>query len=211
MKQLHRLCALSGVALVCNLTALPLTAQDSPPPRPAAAPVQPPDGPRPARDAQAQRRNFDPAQFMQTIQQRMLEGYRDKLDIKSDDEWKLVEERIGKVLKARMDTLTGGGGFMGFGGMGGGGGMGFGGGGPGGGGGQMRGLQALLGQPSPEAEALQKAVEAKASAAETKDALVKYREFKKRKQDELVKAQTELRQVLTPHQEAVMVLTGLLD
>jgi Spy/CpxP family protein refolding chaperone len=92
------------------------------------------------------------------------------------------------------------------------GGMSFGGGGAGGGGGgPMRGLQALLGQPSPEAEALQKAVDANASAAEVKDMLAKYRELKQRKQDALLKAQNELRQVLTPRQEAVMVLMGLLD
>jgi hypothetical protein len=206
MKQLRRLCILSGIVLVCRLAALPLAAQVAPPPSPAPVPVQPPGNARPARDAQAQRRNFDPQQIMQNMQQRMMGNYRDKLDIKSDDEWKLVEERIGKVLRARMDTLGGGGGFMGFGGMS------FGGGGAGGGGGgPMRGLQALLGQPSPEAEALQKAVDANASAAEVKDMLAKYRELKQRKQDALLKAQNELRQVLTPRQEAVMVLMGLLD
>ena len=209
MKKLCRLSALSGVVLVCGLSALPLAAQDTTAPRPAPVPAQPADNARPGRDPQAQRRNFDPQQFMQNMQQRMMDNYRDKLDIKSDEEWKIIEERIGKVLKARMDTLAGGGGFMGFGGMG------FGGGGPGGGGGggggPMRGLQTLLGQPSPEAEALQKAVDAKASAVEIKNALAKYREFKKGKQDMLIKAQTELRQVLTPQQEAVMVLMGLLD
>ena len=207
MKKICPLSTLSGVLFACGLAALPLAAQDSPPPRPAPIPVPPPGNARPARDAQPQRRNFDPQQFMQNIQQRMMDNYRDKLDIKSEDEWKLVEERIGTVLKARMDTLSGGSGFLGFGGMG----FGGPGGGGGGGGGQMRGLQALLGQPSPEAEALQKAVDAQASATEVKDMLAKYREFKKRKQDTLLKAQADLRQVLTPRQEAVMVLLGLLD
>src|SRR2546422_5576622 len=67
------------------------------------------------------RGNFDPEQ----MRQRMMERYRESLEIKSDDEWKAIEPRITKVMDARREI-----GFPG----------GFGRGGPGGpGGGRSRG------------------------------------------------------------------------
>jgi hypothetical protein len=99
------------------------------------------------------RRGGDPEQF----RAQMMERYREQLDVKSDDEWKIIETRIGKVMEAQRDSRMGGG----FGG-------GRGGGRRGGGdanadGGNRRGGGggAFGGQTAPEAEALQKAVEAK--------------------------------------------------
>ncbi len=118
---------------------------------------------------------------------------------------KIIEERLSKVTQARMATMADGGGMMGFGGMGGRGGPG--GGGPPGG----RGLQSLFGQPSAESQALQQAIDSKASAAEIKSRLAKFQAARKEKQANLVKSQNELRQVLTPRQEAIAALMGLID
>ena len=138
------------------------------------------------------RGNFDPAEF----QKRMLERTREQLEITDDAEWKAIEPLVTKVNEARMASLT----TRGFGGRGG---RGPGGqGGPGGPGG--------FGQPNPDVEQLQKVIDAKASNAETKAALDKFVAARKAKQAELEKAQATLRKVLTPRQEAIATLNGLL-
>jgi hypothetical protein len=146
------------------------------------------------------RGNFDPAQ----MQQRMLERYKDLLEVTSDDEWKAIEPRITKVMEARRDSMMGGMGRGMFG-------RGPGGGGnpPGGDQGQQR-RGGMFGTPSPEAEALQKAIDSKASKAEMKAALEKYANYRKTKQADMEKAQAALRELLTPRQEAVATLNGLL-
>ena len=106
--------------------------------------------------------NFDPAEF----QARFLERTRERLEITDDAEWKAVEGLVIKVNEARQAV---GGGRFGRGGRGGGGG----GGGQGGGG--------FGPPPSAEEEALQKAIDSKASAAELKAALAKYQEARKAK------------------------------
>ena len=128
------------------------------------------------------RGNFDPAEF----QKRMLERTKETLEITDDTEWKALEPLITKVGEARLAVGFGRGG--GRGGRGGG----FG------------------GQPNPTAESLQKAIDAKASNAETKAALDKFVADRKAKQAELEKAQAALRKVLTPRQEAIATLNGLL-
>jgi Spy/CpxP family protein refolding chaperone len=140
------------------------------------------------------RGNFDPAQF----QQRMMDNIREQLGFTNDTEWNAVQPLIQKVTDARRDA--GGGGGMGRmfgrnrGGQGGGGGRG--GFGP---------------QPSPEAEALQNAIDANAPTAQIKDALAKYEASQKAKQAKLVQAQEDLRKVLTTKQEAQATLLGLLQ
>jgi hypothetical protein len=133
------------------------------------------------------------------------------LEVKGDDEWKVLSERITKVMDARREVGFGGGP----------GGFGFGRGGrpPGGadnnppaGGndqGARRGPRGF-GEPSPEADALQKAIDSKASAEELKTKLAKLREARKEKEASLEKAQEELRKVLSVRQEAAAVLAGLL-
>jgi gentisate 1,2-dioxygenase len=68
----------------------------------------------------------------------------------------------------------------------------------------------MFGQPSPEAESLQKAIDAKAPKAELKAAVVKYQESRKAKQAELEQAQDALRKVLTARQEAIATVNGWL-
>lgn len=151
---------------------------------------------------------FDPAQ----MQQRMMDRMREQLDVKSDDEWKLIQTRIEKVMAARREA---GGMGMGMGGM-----M-----------GPRRQQQqgqdnqnanannqqrrqrgGMFGPqtPNPEAEALQKAIEAKAGKEDIKAKLDAYRASMKTREAALEKAQADLQQVLSVNQEAQAVLMGLL-
>src|SRR5262249_30513321 len=138
------------------------------------------------------RGNFDAAQF----RQRMMDRLKEQLEVTDDTEWKAIQPLVQSVMDARMASASGIGRGM------------FGGGRRGGGdGGGNNGDQARrgpFGQPSsPEAENLQKAIDAKAPKAELKDAIAKYAEYRKTKQAELEKAQAELRKVLTVRQEAI--------
>jgi hypothetical protein len=148
--------------------------------------------------------NMDPQQIQAMIQQRVMDNLREQLVITNDAEWGVVEGRLSKVVAGRMDTMMSGGmGMMGR--------MGPGGpGGRGGGNGAGRGF-AGFGQPSPEATALQSALDSNAPASQIKAALDKFRDARKRKQAELAKAQDELRQVLSMRQEAALVSMGMLD
>ena len=172
---------LAGVASVMSLGTSQLVAQ------PNGGPGGGPGG-----------RNFDPAQ----MQQRMLERYKELLEVTNDDEWKAIEPRVTKVMEGRRDTMGGMGRMFGRG--------------PGGGGNPPGGDQGqprrggMFGTPSPEAEALQKAIDSKASKAELKATLEKYVASRKTKQADLEKSQAALRELLTPRQEAIATLNGLL-
>lgn len=139
--------------------------------------------------------NFDPAQF----RQRMMDRFRERLEITDDSEWKAIQLLIQNVMDARAAMGAGGRGRVGRGGR--------------------RGEQVNAGaQPSrpdrppgnPAAEELQKAIDAKAPSADMKAALAKYAEYRKGKQAELDKARDALRAVLTSRQEAIATLSGLL-
>lgn len=146
------------------------------------------------------RGNFDPSQF----RQRMMDRLKEQLEITDDSEWKAIQPMIQAVMEARMGAMAGMGRGM------------FGG--PrragGGGGDNNNGDQPRRGPfgqpPSAEAEALQKAIDAKAPKAEIKAALDRFVAYRKAKQAELEKAQEELRKVLTSRQEAIATLNGLL-
>ena len=148
--------------------------------------------------------NFDRAQFRQD----QLDRYRDRLEVKSDDDWKKIEPLIGKVMDAQREARMGMGGFgFGFGGRGG-----RGGGDAGGTGDQAntntnrnRGRQS-----NSESEELQKAIDDKAPADEIKAKVAKLREARKAKEAALAKTQEELRQALSPRQEAGAIIAGLL-
>jgi hypothetical protein len=141
------------------------------------------------------RGNFDPAQF----QQRMMDNIRVQLGFTNDTDWNAVQPLIQKVTDARRDVGFGGGmGRM----------FGRNRGGNGGGGGGRGGFGP---QPSPEAEALQKAIDDNSPAAQIKAALARYETSQKAKQAKLVQAQENLRAVLTVKQEAQATLLGLLQ
>jgi hypothetical protein len=144
------------------------------------------------------RGNFDPAQ----MQQRIMENVKERLGFTNDTDWSAVQPLVQKVMDTRRDVGFGGAGRMMF----------RRGGDNNNGGGDNAGRRGGFGgQPSPEAEALQKALEANAPAAQIKSALEKYRDSQKEKQAKLEQAQATLRKVLSTKQEAEAVLLGLLN
>src|SRR5437867_12659643 len=126
MKRLNQALAVAGVAVALSFSTAQLRAQGRP-----------------------DRGNFDPTEF----RQRMMDNYKERLEVKSDDEWKIIQERIDKVMTAQRDARLGGG----FGR--------FGGGRRGGGDNADAGNNRpnRFGGDNPDADALQKAIEAKAS------------------------------------------------
>jgi hypothetical protein len=147
--------------------------------------------------------NFDPAQF----QQRIMDNIRDQLDFTNDTDWNAVQPMVQKVMDARRDLGGGGMGRM-FGGRNRGGNNG---GNDNGNNNARRRGGMFGGTPSPEAEALQAAIDNNAPSAQIKDALAKYRASQKAKQAKLDQAQENLRAVLTVKQEAQATLLGLLN
>ena len=145
-----------------------------------------------------ERGNFDPEQF----RQRMQDALKERLEVTDADEWKLISSRLEKVQEAQRYTR---GNPMGAFRPRGGGDGDRGGRGPGG-----RGFANFGSATLPEAEALEKAIESKASADEIKAKLAKLREARKAKEAELEKAQNDLREVLSARQEAIAVTMGLL-
>jgi hypothetical protein len=144
--------------------------------------------------------NMDPQQMQDMIAQRINDAFREQMNVTNDDDWAIIEAKITAVTKARTALLADGG-MMGMGGM-----M-RGGRGGGGGGGFAR----MFGTPSPEAQALQSAIDANAPAAQISGLMTKFRAVHDAKQATLVKAQEDLRSVLTTRQEAIALLGGLLN
>lgn len=183
--------SLASLLAVCGLILSTATgsllAQNEAPAAPQGAPGGP--GGRQGRG------NWDPEQ----MRQRMMERIREQLAVKDEAEWGVIESRIKKINDARSGM---GRGFGGFGGPGG----------PGGPGGRQGGRQGPggFGQPNPDAEALQTALDSGASADDIKSKLTAYRAAAKQKEAQLEKAQDELRQLLSVKQEARAVLLGLL-
>ena len=185
--KLNRIITLCAMAATLAISANSLLAQDALATKPAGTDGQP-----------RNRGNFDPAQF----QQRMLEGTRNRLGFTNDVEWEAVKPIVQKVMDAQIAARSG----------------------------QLRGLMggrtrggnngdqasnssrpSFGGQPNPEAEALQKALDDNAPAGQVKDLLAKYKAAQKIKQDKLEAAQAELKTVLTTKQEAQAVLLGLVN
>lgn len=125
--------------------------------------------------------NLDPAQMTERFAERIKEDLAF-----SDEEWKAVKPLVVKVMDARMKANA-----------------------------NMGGLRGRRGgdQPSanPTADALSKALEAKAPTEEVKAKLAAYREQQKKNEEELKTAREALRKVLSVNQEAQLVLRGLLD
>jgi Spy/CpxP family protein refolding chaperone len=153
--------------------------------------------PQQQQDMIQQFQNMDPQQIPGAIQERVNGSLREQMGVTNDDEWSLIQERINAVSKARAAVMADGGGMMGMGGMRGG----F-------GGGRGGGMSSRL---SPEAQALQQAIDDGAPAAQIKDLLAKLQAVRRAKQAALVQAQDDLRAVLTIRQEAVAQLIGLLS
>src|SRR2546427_2216810 len=82
MKKLNQFLVSGGIAALVCLRNRDLAAQDQPAPR----------------------GNFDPAQF----RQRMMDRYKERLEVTSDDEWKVIQDRIEKVTQLQRDLRIGG-------------------------------------------------------------------------------------------------------
>lgn len=140
---------------------------------------------------------FDPAQF----RQRMFDRMQEQLGA-SEDEWKVLQPKIEKVMNAQRDG-RGGGGFMGM----------MGAGAPGG---RRPGGQNTDRQPETPvgkaAQDLRTTLENKdASADEISKKLQALRDAREQAKQELAKAQKELKELLSQRQEATLVMSGMLD
>ena len=148
---------------------------------------------------QRQKGGWNPEDMRARIAERM----RELLDVKSEDEWKLIYARIEKVTEAQREARSLNGDmrllFSRSGDQGGGAA-------PGG----TRGGSPFGGTPNPEAEAFSKAVTNKAPTDELKQRMAKMREARKAAEAKYDKAADDLRQVLTVRQEATLVAVGLL-
>lgn len=188
MKRQSQWLAAAGVAALMLFSAGSLLAQDNPPP-----------GDRGGRDRGGRGRGGfggDPAEF----RQRMMENIREQFAVKDDAEWKLIEERIQKVMDTRREIGFGGSGMSRMFRR------------PGGDnndrGDRRRGFGP---EPSPEEQALEKAIDSKASKEELKSTMAKYRASRKEKEAKLTAAQDELKKVLDTQQEAVALSMGLVN
>jgi Spy/CpxP family protein refolding chaperone len=149
----------------------------------------------------------DPA----AMKQRAMDNLREALEIKDDAEWNAIQPKLGKVYDASREVMSSR--MRGF----------FGRGGQrrnnGGAnaddnannGGQRRNRGGFFGEPSSAVTALQKAVDDKAPTAEIKAKLKAVQDEGKDKLAKLTAAQEDLRAVLTPRQEAIATLNGMLQ
>lgn len=138
------------------------------------------------------RGGFDPAQ----MRERMMKGYKDQMGA-SDEEFKVIQPKLEKVMTAQRDARVGG--------------FGFGRGGRGGrdGGAATDQPQSALAKATAE---LRTALENKETKAEELVAKLKtLREARDKARADLATAQKELKEVLTQRQEAAMVIAGLLE
>src|SRR6266508_128481 len=87
MKTFNQLSVVACAAFVMVLSAIPAAAQQG----------------------QGGRGNFE------EFRQRRMTEYRERLEIKGDDEWKAIQPLIEKVSEARREVGLGGGGAFGFG------------------------------------------------------------------------------------------------
>ena len=186
--KLKQLLMTAGVAAVMALSTSKLTAQDPPPGGQG--------GDRQGRGGRGG--GFDPAQ----MQERMMENIRGQFAIKDDTEWKAVEPLVKKVMDARRESAFNGMRMMFRR--------------PGGdnnnnGGDRVRRGGGFGGEPSAEEDALQKAIDSKASKEELKTKMAALRKVKQTNEAKLKAAQEELKKVLTVQQEAAALQMGLVQ
>lgn len=177
----RRLCLLAA-AVVTFPAALPAQSPAGTPPPGIPAPANA----NAAADSERGRRgNFNPAD----IQARMLAGLRNQFAVTDDAEWSLISERITRVFDLRRNAAAGGAAFF-----------------------NSRAGRFGRGAPAdPAFDALKAAVSENLPDAEIKARLARLREERKQNEARLDQAREELRAVLTVRQEAVAVMTGLLN
>ena len=125
-----------------------------------------------------------------------MDGIQERLGFTNEVEWDAVKPLVQKVVDAGREVLGGRGDLLSVGRS---------------RGGSRGGLSALLGQPNPEREALQKAVDDNVPVGQIKDLIAKYKASQKIKQAKLEAAQADLKSVLSTKQEAQALLLGLVN
>jgi Spy/CpxP family protein refolding chaperone len=162
------------------LAASALAQTDMPPPPPGADAGQ--NGGGGNRKQRGNGGNFDPAQ--------MIARLKDTFGVTDDAEWTVISQRLTAVMDLRRTTQ--GGGFP-----------------MRGGNNADRGNRPGRTQ-NPELEALRSAIRENMPDAEIKARLDRYREVKKENEAKLVKAQEDLKAVLTVKQEAIAAMMGMI-
>ena len=157
--------------------------------------------PQQMRGAAQQLLTMDPQQIQKTLEERENASMREEMDVPGDSDWSRIQERIKAVTKARAAVSTDTMGML----------VGVLGGGLRGGRGGGAGFQGMATRLTPEAQALQAAIDANAPSSEIQNLMARLRDAREAKRATLVKAQEELRALLTPRQEAVAVSRGLLE
>ena len=127
-----------------------------------------------------------------------MENIHSQFAIKDDTKWKAIEPLVKKVMDARRETAFNGMRMMFLR--------------PGGdnNNGGDRGRR-FGGDPSAEEDALQKAIDSKASKEDLKTKMAALRKVKQANEAKLKAAQEELKKVLTVQQEAVALQMGLVQ
>jgi hypothetical protein len=139
---------------------------------------------------------------------RMMNNIKGQLGV-TDDEWTVLQPKVQKVMDLSRELMSSR--FGGFGGRGGRGGRGG-----GAGGGYAAAPEAPPAEPTSEIADKTKALN---DALDNKDSdpkdiaqkLAAVRDARERVKADLIKAQGELKELLTPRQEARLVLLGMLD
>ena len=146
------------------------------------------------------RRSFDPAQWRQQMSDRMKEMLGS-----SDDEWKVIQPRLEKVMQLQRDSRGGGMGML------------FGRSssssgrdrGPGGDRGSSSQSDSAVAHAAADLSSALK--DQSISADEIAKRLAAYRQAKEQAKQDLVKAQADLKELLSQRQEAQLVMMGMLD
>lgn len=147
------------------------------------------------------RGNRDPAQQ----RQRMMDRMKEQMGA-TDEEWKALEPRIQKVMEAQRDARQGG--FNGFGG-----------GGRGGRGGQGGGGVAAPPADDANASPVRTARQAVRAAIDDSNTspqdlaakLKAYRDARDQAREKLTQAQKDLKELLSQKQEAVLLMSGMIE
>ena len=138
--------------------------------------------------------NFDPAQ----MRQRMMDRMKEQMGVTNEDEWKVIQAKLDPVMTKQREVM--GGMFGGFGGFGGGRGR---------GGDDSNRQRSAVEQASRDLRTLLE--DKAASEDQIKQKLAAFREARDKARTELASAQKELKEILMPRQEAVLVTNGMLD
>jgi hypothetical protein len=165
-----------------------------------AQPGQPGGGNNPGgNNGRGNRGNFDPAQMRAQYLQRIKEQLG-----ANDDEWKVLEPKLTKVMDASRAARSSGG-FGGFSGR-------TRGGAPGGTGGTPAPDPTTMSPVAKASADLRAVVENKSAAAsEYTEKLAAFRKARDAAKAESAAAQKDLKELLTPKQEAILVSSGVID